>query len=144
MIITYVIISAVSIAVIIGLFIWMARRANKIELTPPTDTQPEWMRSTPPNETIAATLADGEGVQVFDYDQGEAVASPFAEQIEDILQAKLDADPELKQYKIDLGTGPDGQLTIAINGTTYADINAIPDERLKAMFNEAVEAWKKS
>jgi len=132
------------ITVIVMFFVWMAQSANKINLTAPTDTKPEWMQNTPPKETIAATLADGEGVQVFDYDEGEAVASPFAEQIEDIVQAKLAADPELQQYKADLGTAPDGQLTIAINGVVYANISDIPNARLQAVFNEAVEDWKKS
>lgn len=146
--VTFLVISIISIviviAVIVMFFVWMAQSANKITLTEPTDTKPEWMRDTPPKETIATTLADGEGVQVFDYDEGEAVASPFAEQIEDILQAKLDADPELQQYKVDLGTAPNGQLQISINGVTYANISDIPNARLQALFNEAVEAWKKS
>lgn len=132
-----------SIALIIGLFIWAARKNNQASLLTPTDTKPEWMREMPPKETVAATLADGEGIQVYDYDEGEAVASPFAEQIEDILQAKLAADPEFQQYKVDLGTAADGTLEISINGVIYANISDIPNEKLQALFNETFEAWKK-
>lgn len=132
------------VGIVIVLFIWMARRSNQVNLTEPTDTQPEWMRKMPPKETVAATLADGEGIQVFDEDKGESLASPFAEQIEDILLAKLAADPELQQYQVDLGTAADGSLKILINGTAYTNISEIPNEKLRAIFNEAVEAWKKS
>ncbi len=132
------------ILIVVALFIWVARRANKVNLSEPTDAKPEWMRTSPPKETVVATLADGKGVQVFDRDEGEAIASPFAEQIEDILQAKLAADPELQKYKVDLGTGPDGGLQIWINGQKYDQIDAIPDARLKALFEEAVAAWGKS
>jgi hypothetical protein len=138
------VVGVIFILTVVGLFIWTARKGNKINLTEPTDEKPEWMRSTPPKETIAATLAKGEGVQVFGYDEGEALASPFAEQIEDILQAKLAADPDLQKYKVDLGTGPDGLLEIDVNGVKYAGVNEIPDEKLKKLFKEAVAAWKKS
>lgn len=135
---------AVFIVLVVGLFIWTARKNNEASLLPPTDSQPEWMRTMPPNETVAATLADGEGVQLFNEDEEEALASPFAEQIEDILQAKLNADPQLQQYKVDLGTASDGGLAISVNGVSYAAISDLPDVKLQAVFNEAIEAWGKS
>lgn len=138
-----IVIAVAMLGIILVLFIWMARASNKVNLTEQTDTQPEWMRSMPPKETVAATLADGEGIQVFDTDQGEALASPFAEQIEDILMAKLAAHPELQQYKVDLGTAADGSLKISVNGTIYKNISDIPNEELQAVFNEAIEDWKK-
>ena len=129
--------------VVIVLFVLIARMGRRVNLTPPGDGKPEWMREAPPAETIAATKADGEDMQVFDYDAGEAVASPFAEQIEDIVQARLAADPELAKYKIDLGTRPDGQLEVSVNGVKYDGINAIPDEKLKQVFREAIAKWEK-
>lgn len=139
-----IIVGLIIIGLILALFIWVARSSNKVNLTEPTDTQPEWMRKMPPKETVAATLADGEGIQVFDTDEGEALASPFAEQIEDIFLAKLADYPELKQYKVDLGTAADGTLEILIDGTAYANISEIPDQKLQKLLNEAIEAWNKS
>ena len=52
-----------------------------------TDDKPEWMRTTPPEETMAASKADDEGVTLYDHDEGEQLAS-FAEQIEDVLQGE--------------------------------------------------------
>jgi len=74
---------------------------------------------------------------------GEALASPFAEQIEDVVRAKLDADPALKKYQIDFGTAPDGSLEIDVDGKKYAGIDAIPDERLREVIRGAVKAWEK-
>ena len=135
---------AIFIVLVVGLFVWTARKNNEASLLTPTDTKPEWMRSMPPKETVEATLAEGEGVQLFKDDEEEEIASPFAEQIEDILHAKLKADPELQQYQVDLGTAPDGGLEISINGVYYAAISDIPNAKLQALFNEAIEAWGKS
>ncbi len=138
------IVVAIFMVLVVGLFIWTARKTNESSLLPPTDTQPEWMRTMPPKETVAATLSEGEGIQLFNEDEEEALASPFAEQIEDILRAKLNADPALQQYKVDLGTAPDGGLEISINGVSYAAVSDIPDAKLQALFNEAIEAWGKA
>jgi len=101
------------------------------------------MRSTPPKETTDATRADDEGVTLFDQDAGERIAAPFAEQIEDILRAKLESDP-FNKFEIDLGTSKDGLLEIWVNGKMYASMDEIPDAGLKQAFHEAVEKWEKS
>lgn len=141
--ITILVIMGLAILLAVFLFARMAGKMNKASLLKPTDTQPDWMRNSPPKETVVATLAKGEGVQLYEDDEEEALASPFAEQIEDILQAKLAANPELQQYKIDLGTAVDGRLEISINGVIYASIEDIPNEKLKALFNQAIEDWGK-
>ncbi len=120
------------------------RKGNQIDLTSPTNTKPEWMRQTPPAETIAATLADDEGVQVFDHDPGEKLAAPFAEQIEDIVQARLAEHPEWSKYQVDFGSAPDGGLEIHVNGQTFTEIDALPDETLKTLLREAIETWHKT
>lgn len=130
--------------VVIVALVLLFRKGNNIDLTSPTDTQPEWMRQPPPAETLAATLADEEGVQVFDQDPGEKLAAPFAEQIEDILQARLSQHPELSKYHVDFGTAPDGGLEIEINGQTFREIDSLPDESLKALIREAIETWQKT
>ncbi|MBC7227310.1 MAG: hypothetical protein H5T61_08760 [Thermoflexales bacterium] len=125
---------------IIGLF-FSARRVNLTRPESP-DQIPEWMLTTPPRETAIATQAEGEGMALYDYDAGEKLAAPFAEQIEDILRARLEADPFLRSLKIDLGTAPDGSLEIWVNGVRYTDINQLPDERLRQFFQEAIADWE--
>ena len=139
-----IVVGLIAILIILALFAMVVIKARRVDLTPPGDEKPEWMRSTPPRETIAATRADGKGMQLFGHGQGEVLASPFAEQIEDILQAGLERDPDLKNYKVDLGTAPDGVLEISVNGEKYTDIDAIPNPKLKELLNQAIAKWKKS
>ena len=106
--------------------------------------KPEWMRTTPPPETVAATRVDGERVALYDYDPGEKIAAPFAEQIEDILRAHLSADPALAAMDVDLGTAPDGGLEIWVDGECYTDVSLLPDERLRQAFRQAIERWEQT
>ena len=115
--------------------------AKKRTSRPPTGEKPEYMREMPPAETVAATMEDNEGITVFDYDHGERLAAPFAEQIEDILRAKIKADPALQQYEIDFGTGANQSLEIWVNGKMYPSVNELPDERLKEAFRSSVKKW---
>jgi hypothetical protein len=140
---TTLIIGGVALLVAVVLLIPVFRKSNKVDLTSPTNEKPEWMRGLPPAETVAKTLADGEGITVFDYEHGEKLASPFAEQIEDIFRAKLQADPELAEYKIDFGADADHTLEIWVNDKKYKAISELPDERLKTAMREAVKQWNK-
>ncbi|RPJ22476.1 MAG: hypothetical protein EHM33_23415 [Chloroflexi bacterium] len=138
-IITIIIVLAVIMLVIWGLTVLSARRVN---LTRRADDQkPNWIRTDPPLETIAATQADGEGVTLYDHDPGERVAAPFAEQIEDMLRAQMSSDPYLQSYEIDFGTGPDGGLEIIVGDKRYTSIEQIPDERLRAAISQAVATY---
>ncbi len=116
-------------------------KSNQVNLTEKTDGKPEWMHAMPPEETVAATLKDGEGVALFDHDEGEKLAAPFAEQIEDILRAKAESDPYLKSFDIDFGTAPDGGLEIWVNGTKYEGVASLPDEKLKKTLLQVVKDW---
>ena len=130
------------ILVVVGVLFYM--RSRKVNLTTPEDpdAKPDWIISTPPEETMAATLADGEGITVYDYDEGEHVAAPFAEQIEDILHAKLKADPQLAALDVDLGTNEaTGELEVWVDGTRYEQIADIPNPQLQAAIQEAVDKW---
>lgn len=138
------IIGALAGLVIVGALVFLFYQSNKVDLTSPTDSKPEWMRQTPPAETIAATLSEGEGVQVFNHDPSEKLAAPFAEQIEDIVQARLAKHPSLRQYRVDFGSAPDGSLEIHVNGQAFTEIDALPDESLKKLVREAVETWRKT
>ena len=115
--------------------------AKKGDENSPLDEKPEYMRDLPPAETVAATKEDGEGITMFDHDQGEILAAPFAEQIEDILRAKIKADPSLQQYEIDFGTSTDQGMEIWVNGERYASVDEIPDERLKEALRSSIKKW---
>jgi hypothetical protein len=141
MTITTLVLGTIVILVLVGLLALVFRKSNEVQLTGKTEDKPEWMSSTPPKETVAATRADDEGVTLYDHDAGERLAAPFAEQIEDILRAKLDSDP-FNKFEIDFGSAKDGSLEIWVNGTKYASVDEIPDEGLKKAFHEAVKKWE--
>ena len=141
---TSTLIAIASIAVIVMLVIWLLllRSSRRMNLTrTPKGQKPEWMRTTPPPETVAATKADGEGVTLYDYDKGENVAAPFAEQIEDILRSQISADPYLQSLEIDFGTGTDGSLEITVGEKVYKAVEQIPDVRLREAITKAVATY---
>lgn len=138
------ILGAVALVIILVVVAVFAMRSRKVNLTTPAepDTKPDWIISTPPAETVEATIADGEGVTVYDYDEGEHVAAPFVEQIEDILQAKLKADPQLAALNVDLGTNvATGEMEVWVDGTRYEQIGDIPNPQLQTAIQEAVAKW---
>jgi hypothetical protein len=72
---------------------------------------------------------------------GERLASSISEEIEDLVQARLEADPTLKDLKVDFGTATDGTLEIWLNDERYLGLDAIPDERIRSIILEAVAAY---
>ena len=101
MTLTTLILGGIVVLISVGLLAMMFMKSNQVNLTGKTEDKPEWMHSAPPKETIKATRADDKGVTLLDHDAGEKLAAPFAEQIEDILRAKLESDP-FNKFEIDL------------------------------------------
>ncbi len=133
------------VVLITGVLIWrLYVLGQRVNLTRPgsPDEKPEWLRTAPPEETIASLREDRESIGLYDYDAGERLAAPFAEQIEDMIRARLRADPELAALEIDFGTAPDGGLEIWMDGKCYPGIDQLPDERLRRIFREVIELWK--
>jgi len=133
----------IAFVVIIVVFVFLFRNSSTVNLTGNTEDKPDWMRNTPPAETLGKLLAEGKKVTVFDYDEGEKVAAPFTEQIEDIFHAKIAADPELSHFQVDLGSAPDGTLEFWVNDKKYTNVNDLPDNKLKRAFRESVRQWNK-
>lgn len=128
------------IAVIYAIFVLQRRRIDLTHAKSP-DQKPEWIKTTPPPETVAATQAQGEGIGLYGRDPGEGFAAAFVEQIEDIVHARLSEDVTLSGVKVDFGTAPAGELEIRVDGETYSDVGDIPNERLREIIRQAVESW---
>jgi hypothetical protein len=128
------------IALIYAIFVIQRRRVDLTRAKSP-DQKPEWVRTTPPPETVAAIRADGEGFGLYDHDPGEVHAAVFVEQIEDIVHARLSKDPALSGVEVDFGTAPSGELEIRVDGESYTDIGDIPDDRVREIIRQAVERW---
>jgi len=134
-------VTILAMIVLIVLYILSMRRVNLTRSESPSE-RPEWMRTVPPPETVSATQADGDGIKLYGRDPGEQVAAPFAEQVEDILRGRLSADPVLGAMDVDLGTASDGGLEVWVDGERYADVDLVPNERLRQAIREAIEDWK--
>jgi hypothetical protein len=130
---------AVCIVLALVVFVPVVLRARKVDLEKGGGTK----SAPPPEETLAALKEDGEEFGLFDQDDGEKIAAPFAEQIEDILAARIKADPGLASVKLDFGTAPDGSLQIWVDEVCYTDVKKIPDEKLRQAVAEAIQAWEK-
>jgi hypothetical protein len=140
--IVWIVIAGV-VLVVVWLLVRLAMRARKVDLTTtPEGEQPEWMRTTPPPETRAAN--GGRPGEVFGHEPGERLAAPFAEQIEDIVRARLRREPTLSHYQIDLGSTESGDLEIWVNGERYTDVDNLPDERLRRAFRDAIDQWEET
>jgi len=84
------------------------------------------------------------GAELYEHKPGEQLAAPFAEQIEDALHASLSEDPTLAALDVDLGTGPDGGLEVWVEGKRYADVDLVPNERLRQLIGQAIESWEQA
>ena len=140
MTLSVIIFAVIGISVVLLAFMFL--KSNQVNLTGKTEEKPEWMSSNPPAETVEATKAEGEGFTLFNHDEGEKIASPFAEQIEDILRKRLEAHPVLKEYKVDIGTGAVYGFAFWVNHKKYANVDDLPNEELKALFRETVQDWE--
>ena len=130
----------VIVAVLLFLLWQRSRDVNLTESRP--GERPEWMREEPPDETLDAVKAEDNRVMLYDRDEGEALAAPFAEQIEDIVNARVAEDPTVSQYEVDFGTADDGTLEIWVNGQRYADVAEIPQPRLREIIRNAAQSWQ--
>ena len=69
------------------------------------------------------------------------MASLISETIEDLVRERMQKDPTLQGQKIDFGTSSDGTLEIWIDDERYLDVAAIPNEKIRAIIQEAVKAY---
>jgi hypothetical protein len=134
-------VSVVVIAVIYVVFV-LQRRHVELTHSKSPGQKPEWMKTTPPTETLAATQAGGEGIGLYGHEPGEGLAAAFVEQIEGITRARLSEDPVLVGVKVGFETAPNGELRIWADGESYTDVDDIPNERLREIIRQAVESWE--
>jgi len=138
----FLILGGIVVIVMVVALGWLFLRSNQVDLTGTQEGQkPEWMRTTPPQETLSATQAEGEGITLFNEDAGEKLAAPFAEQIEDILKNLMASDPQLSGHTVDFGTADDGGLEIWVDGKAYREVKDIPEEAIRAAIQKAIKLY---
>jgi hypothetical protein len=65
----------------------------------------------------------------------------ISEQIEEMVKMDLAQYPDLSDVSIDFGTGEDGGLEIWIDGERYSEVSAVPDDRIRASVEKAVNSF---
>ncbi|GAB4504585.1 MAG: hypothetical protein Fur0043_15790 [Anaerolineales bacterium] len=136
-----VILGGIAVLAVVLLFLPVWLKSRKVNLTKTGDEKPAWMRTLPPAETQAALQEDKEGMAVYDYDPGENVAAPFAEQIEDILRTELKANPYLEQFEIDLGSAADGTKRTGIEQVADALAARHCEQVVRPFHIDAPDEW---
>ncbi|MBN1264169.1 MAG: hypothetical protein JXA25_01660 [Anaerolineales bacterium] len=130
------------LAIIIMLVTW-SRRTSTIDLDASGSAeQSDWVRTKSTGETSAQLQQDGDLISTDNHDPGEKLASPFAEQIEDIIRDLLKESPGLAGVDVDLGSAPDGSLEIWINGEIFSSIDEISNEQVQQVFRQAIARWE--
>jgi hypothetical protein len=116
------ILSAVVVLVILVALMFLARRRLSVD-----ETSPSAMKA----------------VSEARIEQGEYRASLIGEQIEEMVRERLAKDPATEKVAFDFGTAEDGSLEIWIAGKRYVSVAEIPDERIRAAVEQAVEEFNR-
>jgi hypothetical protein len=74
-------------------------------------------------------------------DEGEEVAEPISEEIEELARRKLASEYGMSDVELDFGTGGDGSLEIWVGGDCYDSYDKIPDSRIRDSIKAAVEEY---
>lgn len=113
---------AVVVLVILVILMFLARKRMSLE------------------ESAPATM---NAVSDARIEQGEFQASLIGEQIEEMVRERLAKDPTTEEVTFDLGTAEDGSLEIWIDGKRYVSVAEIPDDRIRAAVEQAVEEFNR-
>jgi hypothetical protein len=73
----------------------------------------------------------------------ERMASPLSEVIEDMVNARMARDPDLKRIALDFATSADGGLEIWVDDERYESVDQLPASRLKTYIAQAVEQYNR-
>lgn len=77
------------------------------------------------------------------YEPEEEHASLISEQIEEMVRAELAQHADLRGVSLDFGTAEDGSLEIWFQDKRYSDLSQLPDARVRAAIEQAVEKFNR-
>lgn len=121
-----------------------------------------WVEITPPRSALQQDVSKPESVAPVD-DERQTSLNPFSiftrsfqstertgpdepeksivEQIDEILQAKLEGTP-LEERGIRLVEGPDQGMVIEVGLERYREVDSIPDEEIRQILRASVAEWE--
>jgi hypothetical protein len=66
----------------------------------------------------------------------------LADEIDQLVQLRVKASPELSQRLIHVANAPDGGLRFEVDGARFAGLDEIPDPAVKAVIRAAIDEWE--
>lgn len=75
--------------------------------------------------------------------EGPPSSSPtIADQVEELLQKRLQTEPTLAGRSIHVLAAPNGSALIEVDGSLYAGIGEVPDEAIRNLIRAAIQEWE--
>jgi hypothetical protein len=65
-----------------------------------------------------------------------------AEEIDNLVQQRLQERPDMARHSIRLTTGADGSLCIHVGLQTFEAVNDVPDLEVRALIQDAIREWE--
>ncbi len=69
---------------------------------------------------------------------------PLVEEIDDLVQQRLQQWPEMTGQRIRLASGEDGNLYIYVGQQTFSSVDDISDPQVQALIRDAIREWENS
>jgi hypothetical protein len=112
-------------------------------VTPPPAPQPPPAAAPPPAPEVAEARPQA---KARGMDKGEEEEQPgpksIAEEIEELLQARLAAAPELARRRIHIHEAVGGGVTIEVDGKHYGGIDEVTDDEVQEFIQAVIQEWE--
>ncbi len=68
----------------------------------------------------------------------------LADEINDIVQARLKYSPPMQNTRIEISSDPSGGIKILVDNQVYSSPDEIPDPTIKTLIKESIKEWERS
>lgn len=108
---------------------------------PPATSQPAPQKSPADKAAFLEQLRQAERFSTGKPVRGAPLRTP-AEEINDLIQQRLERWPDLLKEKVRLTTHEDGSLRIHVGLYIYKTVDDVPDPKARALIKDAIREWE--